>query len=166
MRVTGCLVVMTVAAGLSACGGAQHRSAAAAGQAQSHLAPASSLALILPASPAGPTSCTVYESFATQVVFDSQSLNVTGECQAWTSRQPGAGYLWSYQPTDTALAETAIPECDLRDPSGRVTAIVIEDTGFAPASSGERADVSSACARLTLAGWVREHEARARRSIS
>ncbi|HTX32798.1 MAG TPA: hypothetical protein VMD09_15550 [Solirubrobacteraceae bacterium] len=157
MRVAGCLVALTVATGLAGCGGT-HRKPGAAAPAPARPQAAAPLALLLPASTGGPTSCTVYESgFATQVVFDSESLNVTGECQAWTSRQPGAGYLWSYQPTDIAIDATAIPQCDLRDPSGRVTAIVIEDTGFAPASSAERASTASACARLALAGWIRGH---------
>lgn len=156
------MVAMAVATGLAACGGKHHEAGPTPmGDAQSYAAPASSLALLLPASTGGPTTCTVYESGqATRVMFDSESLNVTGECQAWTSRQSGAGYLWSYQPTDAAIDVTAIPKCDLRDPSGRVTAVVIEDTGFAPASPAERADVASACTRLTLAGWRRSLSSR------
>jgi hypothetical protein len=158
MRVTGWLVVMTIAIGLGACGATHHKPGAGGQSAppQSQPPVATSLALLLPASTAGPTTCTVYEpGFAAQVVFDSQSLNVTGECQAWTSRQPGAGYLWSYQPTNAALDETAIPECDLRDPTGRVTATVIEDAGFAAVSAAERTMIAGACSRLRLAGWVR-----------
>jgi hypothetical protein len=99
----------------------------------------------------------VYESdFGTQVVFDSESLNVTPECQAWTSRDPGAGYLWAYQPTSAAIDATAVSMCDLKDPSGRVTATVIEDTGFAPASTLERQRVVSACSSLAASGWVKQ----------
>jgi hypothetical protein len=156
MRVLACVIGVAAAMGLGACGGT-HRKAGAArpGPVRPRGALVPALALLLPASPAGPTTCTVYESgFATQVVFDSQSLNVTGECQAWASREPGAGYLWSYQPTGAALDETAVPGCDLRDPSGRVTATVIEDTGFAPASALQRAKIARACASLALAGWA------------
>ena len=157
MSARGCLVAATIAASLTACGGS-HRSAGAGtsrhGQPAAAVAPA--LALLLPASTAGPTTCTVYEpGFATQVVFNSQSLNVSAECQAWTSRQAGSGYLWAYQPVGTPADAAAITACDLRDPSGRVTAIVVNDTGFAPVSSSERATTAHACASLSLAGWVR-----------
>ncbi len=168
MRVTGSVIVVAIAMGLAACGGTQRRTVTAApGHPPTHAALSPGLALLLPASIGGPTTCTVYESgFATQVVFGSQSLNVTGECQAWTSRQPGAGYLWSYQPTDAALGETAVRICDLRDPSGRVTATVVQDTGFAPASAAERAKIADACNGLTLAGWVRLRASHTRRPIS
>jgi hypothetical protein len=33
---------------------------------------------------------------------------------------------------------------------------VVDDAGFAPVSSDERAKSASACGRLSLAGWVRE----------
>lgn len=166
MRVTGCLVALTAVISLAACGGNQLRTGSAArASAKPHTALSPGLALLLPVSTAGPTSCTVYESgYAAQVVFDSQSLNVTGECQAWTSREPGAGYLWSYEPTDTAMDETAVAICDLRDPSGRVTATVLEDTGFAPVSGAERQMSATACSRLTSAGWV--HLRRGARAVS
>jgi hypothetical protein len=114
------------------------------------------LDLVLPASSAGPTTCTVYPpGFGTQIIFDSQSLNVSGECQAWISRQPGAGYLWAYQPTSAPIDAIAVPRCALRDPSGRVTATVVDDTGFAPLSSPERQRTASACSSLAAAGWSR-----------
>jgi hypothetical protein len=168
MRVTGWLVALTVLTSLAACGGSQPRTGGTSrASAQTHPAVSPGLALLLPASTGGPTSCTVYESgYATQVVFDSQSLNVTGECQAWTSREPGSGYLWSYQPTDTAMDETAVSICDLRDPSGRITAMVIEDTGFAPVSAAERQTIATACSRLASAGWVRLRAPRGTRAVS
>lgn len=168
MPVTGCLVVLTAVISLAACGGNQPRTGSASrASAKPHSAVPPGLALLLPVSTGGPTSCTVYESgYGAQVVFDSQSLNVTVECQAWTSRQPGAGYLWSYQPTDTAMDETAVSICDLRDPSGRVTATVIQDTGFAPVSGAERQTIASACSRLTSAGWVRLRALRGARAVS
>jgi hypothetical protein len=158
MKGLRCLIVVTVVTSLAACGGSHHSSSGASTPAS---APASvveplALALVLPASAAGPTTCTVYEpGYATQVVFDSQSLNVTGECQAWTSRQPGAGYLWAYQPPGAARAVTAIPICDLKDPSGRVTASVVEETGGVPLSSIQRHAMASACTSLAAAGWLR-----------
>lgn len=161
MKGLRCLFVLSFAIALTACGGA-HRTVVRKPPpgVLRHAAPSSSLALVLPASVAGPTTCTVYESgFATQVVFDSQSLNVSGECQAWTSRQPGAGYLWAYQPTAASIATTAVRVCGLSDPSGRVTATVVEDAGWAPVSALERANVATACASLAAAGWQRHNPA-------
>jgi hypothetical protein len=161
MRRVGRLIGLSFAISLAGCGGARHHvNAQAPGPVVRHVAPSPSLALALPASVGGPTTCTVYESgFATQVVFDSPSLNVSGECQAWTSRQPGAGYLWSYQPPGASIAAAAVPVCGLKDPSGRVTATVVEDTGWAPVSAVERANVASACASLSAAGWERRAQA-------
>lgn len=160
MKVTRGLAALAGVMAIAACGGSHHRVPLAHGQAPAPPPPSSTLDLVLPASAAGPTTCTVYESgFGTQVVFDSESLNVTGECEAWTSRQPGAGYLWAYQPTSAALANTAVPVCDLHDPSGRVTATVIDDTGFAPLSGAERTRLASACTSLSGAGWVRASRA-------
>src|SRR5579871_6003161 len=106
----------------AACGGSHHRATGDRSRATpAAIAPAAMPSLVLPASARGPTTCTVYGSgFGTQVIFDSQSLNVSPECQAWTAREPGAGYLWAYQPTGAAIDATAVPICDLRDPSGRV----------------------------------------------
>lgn len=159
MRSVRWLTGLAFAIGLAGCGGAHHHTAAirSAPNVTPHDVPAPSLALALPASAAGPTTCTVYESgFATQIVFDSQSLNVSGECQAWTSRQPGAGYLWAYQPIGASIATTAVPVCGLKDPSGRVTATVVEDAGWAPVSAVQRTNVVRACASLAAAGWERK----------
>ncbi|MGE5617407.1 MAG: hypothetical protein ACM3UX_00570 [Candidatus Woesearchaeota archaeon] len=147
--------------GLAGCGGAHHDAVARpAANLTAHDVPPPSLALVLPASADGPTTCTVYESgFAAQVVFDSQSLNVSGECQAWTSRQPGAGYLWAYQPIGASIATTAVRVCGLEDPSGRVTATVVEDAGWAPVSALERVNLAKACASLAAAGWERQASA-------
>jgi hypothetical protein len=159
MRTVRWLIGLGFAIGLVGCGGSHHVPAARPlASVIRHAVPSPSLALALPVSAAGPTTCTVYEAgFAAQVVFDSQSLNVSGECQAWTSRQPGAGYLWAYQPTGASIATTAVPVCGLQDPSGRVTATVVEDAGWAPVSPVERANVRSACASLAAAGWERQH---------
>lgn len=158
MRRARWLTGLALAIGLAGCGGGARHALASrpAPRIGEHGGPTPSLALALPASTAGPTSCTVYESgFATQVVFDSESLNVSGECQAWTSGEPGAGYLWSYQPPGAAIATTAVPICGLRDPSGRVSATVIEDAAWVPVSALERADVARACTSLADAGWQR-----------
>lgn len=151
------LIVLTLAVGVAACGGSHQRTGATRpANPPGHSEAASAPAPLLPVSPAGPTTCTVYESgYATQVIFDSKSLNVSGECQAWTSRQSGAGYLWAYQPTGAAIATAAVPMCSLRDPSGRVTATVVEDAGWAAVSSGERAKIAHACTSLLAAGWER-----------
>ncbi len=157
MRVRCALIAVALSTALAACGGSHHRTTAG----PRHTAPPQItltpiVSVVLPASPSGPTTCTVYDSgFGTQVVFDSQSLNVSPECQAWITREPGAGYLWAYQPTTAAIDATAVPICDLRDPSGRVTAMVIEDTGFAPPSLPERRRVSRACSSLAAAGWIK-----------
>lgn len=149
------LAAVTLMTGLTACGGSRRTIASRLPPPPS--APVqqpASLAVVLPASAAGPTTCTVYEpGLATQVVFDSQSLNVTGECQAWSSHEPGAGYLWAYQPTGAVIGTTAVPVCGLRDPSGRVTATVVANNGSTPLSSAERRAISSACASLASAGW-------------
>lgn len=157
MYVTRWLAAVALVISLAACGGSHHRPPANhPGPVTPQPSDSSTFALVLPASTAGPTSCTVYESgFGTQVIFKSASLNVSGECQAWTSREPGAGYLWTYQPLGAAMGDTAVPVCDLRDPSGRVTATVVEDTGFAPVSTLDRREISDACAGLAGAGWIR-----------
>ncbi len=157
MRVGSGLIAVALSTTVAACGASHHRTAGSPSQAAPpHVAPSPVTSVVLPASISGPTTCTVYDSgFGTQVVFDSQSLNVSPECQAWITREPGAGYLWAYQPTTAAIDATAVPICDLRDPSGRVTATVTEDTGFAPPSAPERRRVARACSSLAAAGWVR-----------
>lgn len=156
MRLWCCLGALAVVIGLAACGGSAHK-ARGPGTARSRQAisvpPAPNV--ILPASSEGPTTCTVYETgYATQVIFDSQSVNVTAECAAWTSQQAGAGYLWGYEPTTSPVESAAIPVCQLRDQSGRVSATVIEDTGLAPVSTLERAKSAAACSRMRAAGWI------------
>lgn len=157
MKGLRCLVGLAIVASLAACGGAHQRTGATpTASAPAEARTTATLALVLPASAGGPTTCTVYEAgYATQVVFDSESLDVSPECQAWSSRQPGAGYLWDYQPPGAAIATTAVPICDLKDPSGRVSATVVEDTGWAPVSAAERQAITSACASLVAAGWLR-----------
>lgn len=156
MQVSRWLVAATVATAMAGCGGSHRGEATRAPRPSPAPSAPSSSGLVLPASAEGPTTCTVYDSgFGTQVIFGSRSLNVSGECQAWTSREPGAGYLWAYQPPSAAIDVTAVAVCGLRDPSGRVTATVVEDSGFAPASRLQRQKTSTACASLAAAGWIR-----------
>jgi hypothetical protein len=160
MSVWRCLSALVLVVGLTACGGSGRGSPAGPHAAVTRaVAAPSAPAVILPASSRGPTTCTVYEShYATQLIFDSQSLNVSAECAAWSSRAPGDGYLWSYQPTSTTLDATAVGVCDLEDPSGRVTARVVEQTGYVPApaahvSPAQRARSEGACSSFRAAGW-------------
>jgi hypothetical protein len=116
----------------------------------------------LPTSKRGPTTCTVYEAdFATQIVVDSTSLNVRAECELWSANQPGAGYLWGYE--RAAATPDVLRLCTLTDPKGKMTASVIEDTGFVPLSAAQRAKGGSACAAIAASGWMKtRHRARAR----
>jgi hypothetical protein len=113
------------------------------------------------------TTCTVYEpGFATEVVFESQLVDVRGECEAWTTAKPGAGYLVGYE---TAVGSAAAgvgttPVCELTDPDRTAAVSVIEDGGFVPISAVQLASGSSACARLLAAGWVQRAE-RAREPV-
>lgn len=110
----------------------------------------------LPSSTGGPTTCTVYESdYATQIVVDSTSLNVRAECELWSANQPGVGYLWGYE--RGAVTPDALRMCTLTDPKGKMTASVIEDTGFVPLSPAQRAKGGSACAAIAAAGWAHAH---------
>ena len=151
-----CLAALVLAIGLAGCGGSAKRSAGTTPSSLPRAATGSSApTVILPASSSGPTTCTVYEAgYATQVIFDSQSLNVSPECAAWSTRESGDGYLWGYEPATSAVDATAIRVCDLTDPSGRVTVSVVEDTGFAPLSAFERARSAGACRSMRAAGWM------------
>jgi hypothetical protein len=156
MRVWRCLAALGVALGVTGCGGSGHKPtdtplSRAVSAAVAPVAPT----VILPASSSGPTTCTVYESgYATQLIFGSESLNVSPECAAWSSQQSGSGYLWGYQPTSAAVDATAIEVCDLSDPSGRISANVVEDTGFAPPSAAQRTRSAVACSSMRAAGWT------------
>jgi hypothetical protein len=109
----------------------------------------------LPPSSDGPTTCTVYEpDFATQIVVDSRSLNVRAECQVWAANQPGVGYLWGYE--KAATTADALRVCTLTDPHRKMTASVIEDTGFVPVSAAQLAKGGSACAAIRASGWRRQ----------
>jgi hypothetical protein len=110
----------------------------------------------LPASASGPTTCTVYESdYATQIVVDSPSLNVRAECELWSANQPGVGYLWGYE--RAGVTSDVVRLCTLTDRARRMTASVIEDTGFVPVSPGQRAKGGSACTAIAASGWMRAH---------
>ncbi len=150
------LAAPCVVIGLAACGGSSQKpTAAPSSHPVSAVIAPSAPTVILPASSRGPTTCTVYESgFATPVIFDSESRNVSPACAAWSSRQSGAGYLWSYQPASAAQDTTAIRVCDLRDPSGRVSASVVEDAGFVPVSAAERTRSALACSSMRAEGWT------------
>ena len=107
----------------------------------------------LPSSASGPTTCTVYEAdYATQIVVDSPSLNVRAECELWSANQPGVGYLWGYE--RAASTPDVLRLCTLTDPKGKMTASVIEDTGFVPLSDAQRAKGGSACAAIAASGWT------------
>ena len=129
-RWMGALAALTAA--LTGCGGSHPSAIAtrshgaariAAGSAGStgHVRPGpSAYAIALPLSSEGPTTCTVYEpGGGTQIVFDSQRLNVRVECQLWASSQAGAGYLWGYE---RAAMPDATHVCALTDPQRKLTA--------------------------------------------
>jgi hypothetical protein len=150
-----------VSTALAGCGGRQHGAPAGSTQAEQRLSSQPRLALSrypisLPSSAGGPTTCTVYESdYATQIVVDSPSLNVRSECELWSANQPGVGYLWGYE--SAAVTPDALRLCTLIDPRGKMTASVIEDTGFVPISSAQRSRGGSACAAIAAAGWTKAH---------
>jgi hypothetical protein len=117
--------------------------------------PLSPYAISLPASSQGPTTCTVYESdYATQIVVDSRTLDVRAECELWAANQPGVGYLWGYE--QAAATANVTPVCSLSDPHRKMTASVIEDTGFVPISRVQRAKGGWACAAILASGWKHE----------
>ena len=100
----------------------------------------------------GPTTCTVYEGYATQIIFRSRSLNVRTECLIWAANRLNVGYLWGYE--REAVIPDALQVCSLADPHRDLTAIVIEETGFAPVSAAERAKGKSACENILASGWT------------
>jgi hypothetical protein len=134
--------------------------ASRAGTAQSLVAPGT-----LAASTSGPMTCTVYDGYATQIIFDSERLDVRAECQVWSANRPGTGYLWGYE--RAAATPGALHLCSLTDARQRLTAIVIEETGFVPVSAAERAKGRAACVSIRAAGWaapsMSPQEARIRR---
>lgn len=164
MRMGRCACALAAAA-LTGCGGGGPKTSTNPQQAlasPSVTAPVAPNAVTLPRSPNGPTTCTVYEpGEATQVIFQSQQLDVTAECRVWTRGQTGEGYLWGYQPI-SAIAATAVPVCRLTDTVGDVTADVVQDTGFRPITAAEQATGESACGSLVGVGW-REQTRRAHR---
>jgi hypothetical protein len=127
--------------------------------------PTSVLPAALPVSSSGPTTCTVYDGYATQIIFNSGSLDVRTECLVWSANRINVGYLWGYERAAAIPDSTHV--CSLADPHRDLTAIVIEETGFAPVTPAERAKGRSACESIVAAGWnapgsKRRHE-RARR---
>jgi len=167
VRIGWCACALAAAIGaLSGCGGGGAKTSAGPAQIPSPRAmasaPVSPNTLTLPRSANGPTTCTVYApGQATQVIFESERLDVTAECRIWTRDQTGEGCLWGYQPL-TAIAATAVPVCRLADGGGGVTASVVQDTGFRPVTAAEQAAGASACGSLVGVGW-REQVRRAHR---
>lgn len=105
----------------------------------------------LPPSSHGPTTCTVFEpDYATQIVVDSRTLDVRNECQVWAANQADVGYLWGYE---RAVTPDALALCTLMDPNRKMTASVIEDTGFVPVTRSQRAKGAQACAAIVASGW-------------
>ena len=167
-RWIGALAALTAA--LAACGGSHRRAAgpnalpslaagsthAGPGRSSGHVRSGltSPYAITLPLSPRGPTTCTVFvPGSGTQIVFDSHSLNVRVECQAWAANEPGDGYLWGYE-------RAAMPEatrlCSLTDPQRKLTASVIEQTDLVPVSASDREKGVSACASILASGWIEQ----------
>jgi hypothetical protein len=89
----------------------------------------------------------------TQIVFDSPSLNVRVECQAWVASEPGDGYLWGYE---RAAIPAATRLCSLTDPQRKLTARVIEQTDFVPVTASDRAKGVFACASIRASGWIEQ----------
>jgi hypothetical protein len=153
-------------AALAACGGSHRRAAvpnaapilaggsmhAGSGGPSVRPAPPSLIAIALPLSSKGPTTCTVYQSRSgTQIVFGSESLNVRVECQAWAASEAGDGYLWGYE---RAAIPNATRRCSFTDPQRKLTASVIEQTDHLPISVSDRERAASACASIRASGWV------------
>jgi hypothetical protein len=164
-RRVGALAALTAA--LVGCGGSHRHLARTSSQAAArpaagvpsrpaaHVQPGpAAYAIALPLSSKGPTTCTVYEpGTGTQIVFDSEELNVRVECQLWASSQPGDGYLWGYE---RAAMPDATRVCSLTDPQRKLTASVIEQTEYVPVSAADRAKGRSACASIIAAGWIQQ----------
>jgi len=161
---TRCIAALVaVATALAACGGGAQKPAGADAvgvAAQTPTAPyfkaPSPYLISLPASSEGPTTCTVYESdYTTQIVVDSPSVNVRAECELWAANQPGVAYLWGYEAA--AATPDVLRLCTLTDPHHKMTATVIEDTGFVPLTPTQRANGGSACAAIRASGWTKAH---------
>jgi len=161
------LVLLAAATGaLAGCGGSSRRSTTTAHPAlfEVRVSPPPKGATRLPGSSGAALTCTVYEStYATQVIFVSETFDVRAECRAWTRNRAGVGYLWSYRPAQGSLQPTASKQvCYVADRAGIVAARVIEATGLRPASAVQAAHASSACTSLLASGWVRLSGRRAR----
>jgi len=102
----------------------------------------------------------VYDGYATQIIFRSGSLDVRTECLLWAANRVNVGYLWGYE--RAAAIPDAVQACSLTDPHRDLTAIVIEETGFAPVSAAERAKGRSACGSILASGWTVKRGTRAR----
>ena len=108
----------------------------------------------LPVSHQGPTTCTVYENNdGTQIVVDSETLDVRTQCFLWAANRLGVGYLWGYERAATFPAGTRL--CSLTDPARKVTAAVIETASLISGSAHERAKAISVCAGILASGWRR-----------
>jgi hypothetical protein len=162
------LALLAVAAGaLAGCGGSSRRSTSTTSHPalfDVRVSPPPEDATRLPGSSRAPMTCTVYEStYATQVIFVSETFDVRAECRAWSRNRANVGYLWSYQPARASLQPTESRQvCYVADRAGIVAARVIEATGLRAASAAQAAHASSACTSLLASGWVRLSARRAR----
>ena len=119
--------------------------------------------IYLPLSSGGATTCTVYEDdYGTQIVVDSQTLDVRAQCLVWAANRLDAGYLWSYKPT--AVLPAGIRICSLTDPHRKLTASVVDTAAFVPGSAAERARGVAFCASILAAGWRPVSRVRSARS--
>jgi hypothetical protein len=108
----------------------------------------------LPVSYLGPTSTVFEPDYATQIVIDSEHLDVRAECEVLAANQADVGYLWGYE--RAVVTPDVVRLCTLVDPHRNMTASVIEDTGFVPVSSAQRARGGSACAAIRDSGWTKK----------
>jgi hypothetical protein len=168
IRRLSCVALVALSSALAGCGGSHRpmtesspaRSALSTESSSSHptVAPTSVLSAALPVSSSGPTTCTVYDGYATQIVFRSQSLVVRTECLVWSANRLDVGYLWGYERAAAIPDSTHV--CSLAEPHRDLTAIVIEETGFAPVTAAELAKGRSACESIVASGWIAQRSNR------
>jgi hypothetical protein len=163
-----CAALVAVVSAIAGCGGS-HRPVTESTPAQSAVptdttpsdagvAASSAVPIALPASSSGPTTCTVYDGYATQIIFRSEKLNVRTECLVWAANRIDVGYLWGYE--RAVAIPDALQVCALTAPHRDLTATVIEETGFAPVSAAERAKGTSDCENIVATGWRARRRAR------
>ena len=96
-----------------------------------------------------PTSCLVaFERV--NIVFKSDTVNVAPRCQQWAKEHGAEGQYWATLPaTDAPTETTANFTCDLKDPSGQMTADVLDPTT-------DQTVGNKACAELVADGWTQQ----------